>query len=69
MCSSIYEAGHTFNQVYRKLLSDFGLEAVLKTLLGFKVEAGPSVQSEEYTKYFEDWTFGPNKGFDPEKVF
>ena len=31
-----------------------GLEAVLKTLLGFKVKAGPSVQPEEYTKYFED---------------
>jgi hypothetical protein len=30
------------------------LEAVLKTLLGFKVKAGPSVQPEEYTKYFED---------------
>ena len=47
----------------------WSLEAVLKTLLGFKVKAGPSVQPEEYTKYFEDWTPGPNKGFEFEKVF
>jgi hypothetical protein len=42
---------------------------VLKTLLGFKVKEEPSVQPEEYTKYFEDWTLGPNKGFEPEKGF
>jgi hypothetical protein len=42
---------------------------VLKTLLGFKVKAGPSVQPEEYTKYFEDRILGPNKGFEPEKDF
>ena len=31
-----------------------GLEAVLKTFLGFKVKAGASVQPQEYSKYFED---------------
>jgi hypothetical protein len=30
------------------------LEAVLKSLFRFKVEAGPSVHPQEYTKYFED---------------
>ena len=30
------------------------LEAVLKILLGFKVEAGPSVRPQEYSKCFED---------------
>ena len=36
------------------IIDEMALEAVLKTLLGFKVKAGPSVQPEEYTKYFED---------------
>jgi hypothetical protein len=30
------------------------LEAVLKFPLGFKVKAGPGVQPQQYTKYFED---------------
>ena len=54
---------------FKKILLSTSLEAVLKILLGFKVEAGPNVQPQEYSKYFEDWTLGPNKGFEPEKGF
>jgi hypothetical protein len=45
------------------------LKAVLKTLLGFKVKAGLSVQPQEYSKYFEDWTLGPNEEFEPMREF
>jgi hypothetical protein len=39
---------------FKKILLSTSLEAVLKILLGFKVEAGPNVQPQEYSKYFED---------------
>jgi hypothetical protein len=37
---------------------------ISKPSIGFKVKAKQNVQPQEYIKYFEDWTFCSNAGFE-----